>query len=306
MLVVLGPTGTGKSALALELAARLGGEIVGCDALQVYRRLDAATAKPTAEEREKVPHHLIDYVDPGAPYSLADYVRDAERAIEGIAKRGRVPLVVGGSGMYLRGLLRGIVAAPPADLALRQRLRDMARRWGSPRLHRCLRRRDAAAAARIAPGDTQRIVRGLDLVLRGDPGLGPRLRSEGTWHDEMDRYPAVKIGLDASREILRPRLDARVERFFSTGLVEEVRALLDAGLAPRSNSLKAIGYREIVDALALGGDVQAAPERVKAHTWRFVKRQRTWFRKEPGVSWFDAAEPTGAIANRAQDLWLRS
>lgn len=299
----MGPTGTGKTATALLLAERLEGEIVGCDALQVYRGFDVATAKPSVQDRRRIPYHLVDVVDPWQDFSVADYIREADRIIGEIAHRGRVPLVAGGTGMYLRGLLRGIVPAPARDPALRERLRGMAARHGSSRLHRWLGRVDPDSARRLAPGDRQRVVRALEVALTGHERWSETLRRDGTWQDEAERYPCLKIGLDMDRSTHDRRLEARVDAYFRAGLVEEVRALIAQGVPPEANAFKAIGYREVLASLRRGDDPEKSREEVQANTRRFAKRQRTWFRKEPGVTWLDAAEGPDALAAHIERLW---
>lgn len=300
--MICGPTGTGKSEVAVQVAERIGGEIVGCDALQVYRRLDAATAKPTAEQRRRVPHHLVDVVEPETPFSLGAYVRLAEAAIAEVRERGSVPVVVGGTGMYLRGLLRGVVAAPAGDPALRERLRRMAARFGTSRLHRWLRRLDPESAARLPRGDAQRVTRALEGAL-GGRSWGPALREGGSWRAGTERYPNLKIGLDLERAAHDARLRARVLGFFSAGLVEEVRALLASGLPRGTSAMKGIGYREVAGALLAGLPPEGALEEIERATRRYAKRQRTWFRAEPAVHWLDATAGPDAVAPRVIELW---
>lgn len=289
----------------MRVAERLSGEVVGCDALQVYRGLDAATGKPTSEERARVPHRLIDVVDPGRDYTLADYVRDADAAIAAIAAQGAVPIVVGGTGLYLRGLLKGIVEAPPRDEALRKRVRALAARFGAPRVHRWLARVDPASAARILPGDTQRIVRALELALAAGPSWSERLAASGTWSDEAERYDALKFGLDLDRDFLAARLAARVDAFLDAGLADEVERLLAGGLPESANALKAIGYREMVRARRLGLDPRAQRDTIVLATRQYAKRQRTWFRKESGVTWLDAARDVDELADEIALRWRR-
>jgi tRNA dimethylallyltransferase len=302
LLVLLGPTGTGKSDLALELARRLDGEIVGCDALQVYRGLDAGTAKASEATRRAARHHLVDCIDPRTDYSLADYVRAADTAIAGVVSREHVPLVVGGTGLYLRGLLRGIIGAPPRDPELRRRIHRMIERGGSERLRRWLARRDADSERRIPAGDVQRLVRAIELAHPGGASWSDRLRREGSWSSGVERYRAVKIGLDIEPERHRALLDARVDRFFEAGLVAEVQGLLERGLPSDANAFKAIGYREVLRAMRLGEDPEGVRDEVRRNTWRYVKRQRTWFRGEPGVTWL-AATPGASPAARVVELW---
>lgn len=282
------------------------GEVVGCDALQVYRGFDVGTAKPSAEERAAAPHHLVDHVDPRRDYSAADYVRDAESAIAAIAKRGAVPIVVGGTGMYLRSLLRGLVDAPPRDPALRARLRRSIDRFGAPALHRRLAAVDPASAARIRPADAQRVVRAFELALAGGRTWSARLEKEGTWDRGIERFPSLKIGLDLDRRALTARLDARVERFFEAGWIDEVRDLLAAGIPPDANAFQAIGYREIRDRLTSGEDPAASREEIRTRTRRFAKRQRTWFRSEPSLHWLDAAESVETLVSRVVSAWEES
>jgi tRNA dimethylallyltransferase len=306
LLVVAGPTGTGKSALAAGVAARIGGEIVGCDALQIYRGFDVGTAKPSAAERCGVPHHLIDELPPDGHCSLAEFVARAEAAIVDIASRGRVPVVVGGTGMYLRGLLRGIMESPPANHALRRRLTGMTRRFGAPRLHRWLAGLDPPSSERLDPRDSQRIERALELALSGET-WSERLRREGTWKGAQERYKTLKIGLDvADREALAQRVERRVDTFFEDGLVEEVQGLMDCGVPTSASGFKAIGYREILAALESGSGLDDARRQIKSNTRAYVKRQRTWFRKEPGLTWLDATKDTDTLIDEVLTLWKAS
>ena len=302
---MVGPTGTGKSALAVGLAERLAGEIISCDALQVYRELEVATAKPSMAERRSVPHHLIDHVDPRRDYSLADFIREADRAIGTVVNRGNVPIVAGGTGLYLRGLLRGIVAAPARNPELRERLRAMAVRRGIERMHRWLSRLDPAGAERVGPRDSQRIIRALELALSGNGTWGEILERQGTWDRTRERYRALKIGLECDPERLNRRLDERVEQFFAAGLVDEVRRLLDRGVPPQANAFRAIGYREVLAALERGQPPERTAGEVQRNTRRYAKRQRTWFRGEPGVIWIDADRPAREVVDEAAALWQR-
>ena len=285
------------------MAERLGGEVVGCDALQVYRGLDAATAKPSRAERQRVPHWLVDVADPRCDYSVADYVRDADAAIAAIVARGRVPVVAGGTGLYLRGLLKGIVAAPPRDDAIRRRLRAMLARFGAPRLHRLLEKLDAASAARLPPQDEQRIVRALELALTCGETWSAKLARSGTWSRPEERYRALKFGLELERDVLAERLAARVDRFFDADLPGEVERLLASGVPESANAFKGIGYREMLRAKAEGSDPYGAREAIVVATRQYAKRQRTWFRSEPGLVWLDAASGLDALTSRVAAAW---
>ncbi len=231
-------------------------------------------------------------------------MRAADEAIRGIVGRGRIPIVVGGTGMYFRGLLRGVVESPGRDEALRGRLREMAARHGPERLRRWLSALDPASAARLSGADTQRIVRGLELALGGGETWSERLDRQGTWSSGGERYASLKLGLDMDREMLGQRLAARVDAFFDAGLAGEVRALLANGVPDAVNAFKAIGYREVLAALRAGEEPNGVREAVKNSTRRYAKRQRTWFRGEPGIVWLDAALGPECLAARIASLWL--
>jgi tRNA dimethylallyltransferase len=281
----------------------LGGEVVGCDALQVYRGLDAATAKPSLAEREGVPHWLVDVADPRRDYSVADYVRDADAAIAAIHARGAVPIVAGGSGMYLRGLLKGLIAAPQRNEALRARLYAQIARFGVKRVHRLLAARDPESARRVRPEDAQRIVRALELALGSGETWSASLVREGTWAEGQERYRALKFAVDLDREVLAHRLAARVDAFFAADLPGEVGRLLADGVPASANAFKGIGYREILEARREGKDPATMREAIVIATRQYAKRQRTWFRKEPGLVWLDAGLGLEALAQTAVDAW---
>ena len=304
--MVTGPTGAGKSRLALRLAEDLGGEIIGCDALQVYRGFDVGTAKPTPEDRKRIRHHLVDCVDPRTDYDLGGYVRDAAAAIATVAASGRVPIVVGGTGMYLRGLLRGVVDAPRRNPALRRRLQRIAERRGGKALHDMLRRRDPSSAERLPPTDVQRLVRALEWTAAGDRTWSEQLAEDGSWSADRERYAAVKVVLDLPRAELARRLDARVAEFFAAGLVSEVIGLLEEGVPPEANAFRAIGYREVLAAILDGRPADGVIEEVRRNTRRFAKRQRTWFRREPGAIWLDGSIGESEAASQVARLWSPS
>jgi tRNA dimethylallyltransferase len=291
LVVLLGPTASGKSALALSLAEELGGEIVNADALQVYRGLDLGTAKPTAWERRRVPHHLVDVLPPDGALTAGEFARLAGEAIAAIRARGRVPFVVGGSGLYLRALLGGISPMPEVPPALRGWLRRRLERHGLPSLRRWLRVLDPLTASRTREGDTQRTLRGLEVALAGG-------RPQPWWIACRPFAAAapdvVRVGLTLPRAVLYDRVAVRVSAMVAAGWVGEVEALLKAGLDPGLPAFQAIGYRQLAQHLRgeIGLD-QAVEETIRA-TRRFAKRQLTWFRKEPDVAWFDAQDPAGA------------
>ncbi len=303
LIVVVGPTASGKSVLAARLARRLDGEIVGVDSAQVYRGLDAATAKPPRSLREEIPHHLIDVADPSCDFSAGDFARLAEAAIARIRSSGRRAVLVGGTGLYLTALLRGLAEMPPRDTALRAALlrREAARGEGS--LHRMLASLDPDTAGRLAPRDRQRIVRALEVALRTGRPLSALITRRPF---AAERYACVKVGLTMPRPALAARIDARVEAFFDAGLVEEARRLLDAGVPRTANCLKALGYREAVAHLSGGMTLAETVDLVKRNTRRYSKRQLTWFRREPGVIWFETGErPEERFADIESEVALR-
>lgn len=304
LVLVVGPTAVGKSDFALRLAGRIQGDLVSADSMQVYRGLDAATAKPDTAARARVPHHLLDLVDPGTDFSMGDFVRHAESAIAGILARGRAPIVVGGTGLYVRALLRGMAEAPQRTPRLRARLQALASRRGLPFLHRMLRRVDPDTAARLPARDRQRILRALEVRFAAGRPLSAVLREQPFG---AERYDAIKIGLTMERDRLEARIAARVDAFFARGLVEEVRGLLAAGYPEDANAWKAIGYREARAFVEGEISLAEARRRTVLETRRYAKRQRTWFRKEPGVAWFTvdpkAPDPFAAPLAHAAAAW---
>ena len=230
-------------------------------------------------------------------------MRDADAAIAAILARGGVPVVAGGSGMYLRGLLKGIVEAPPRDEALRSRLNAQIARFGAKRVHRLLAGLDPESAQRVRPEDAQRIVRALELALRSGETWSAKLARSGTWAGGRERYRALKFGLDLDRSVLASRLAARVDAFFEANLPGEVGRLLAEGVPESANAFKAIGYREILRARSQGRDPAETREAIVVATRQYAKRQRTWFRKEPGLVWLDASLGTDALVATVVAAW---
>lgn len=305
LIVVVGPTASGKSALAVRLARRLGGEVVGADSAQVYRGLDAATGKPSEDLRREVPHHLLDVAEPGRDFSAGDYARLADAAIASIHAAGRRAVVAGGTGLYLRALLRGLAEMPPRDEELRSRLAAWEGRRGPGALHRVLAALDPASAARLAPADRQRIVRAVEVALRSGRRLSDLIAALPFG---AERYASVKVGLTAPWPVLDARIAARVDAFFAAGLVEEVRGLLAAGVPRTANCFKALGYRETLEHLDGARGLGETVDLVKLNTRRYARRQMTWFRREAEVAWFETGgvpgEPPAGIEERVA-LWLR-
>ena len=287
LVAVVGPTASGKSALALRLARDRAGEIVSCDSLQVYRGLDIGSAKPTPEERAAVRHHLVDVADPDEPFSAARYARLARAAVADIAARGRLPVVAGGTGLYLRALLQGLFEGPSRDEALRGRLEGAADRFGDARLHRLLARVDAEAARRIAPPDRVRVVRALE-VFRATGR--PITESHRKGSEPLRGFRTLLVGLDPGREALRTAVVARTRRMLEAGLVEEARRLVARGLSLDRGPLASIGYRQAVAVVRGEISRDEAEGAIVAATMRFAKRQRTWFRHQAEVRWYRDAE----------------
>jgi tRNA dimethylallyltransferase len=271
---------------------------VSCDSLQVYRGLDIGTAKPTEDERAEVRHHLVDVVDPDEPFSAAAYARLARAALGEIAARGRLAIVAGGTGLYLRALLRGLFEGPSRDEGLRRRLEGLAGRFGDARLHRLLARVDPDAAALIRPRDRVRVVRALEVYfLTGRPITE---QQRGTTEPLRGFRPLV-VGLDPGRAQLRTMVEARTREMLARGLVEEVRALLRRGYGPDLRPLRAIGYRQAVSVARGEMTVAEAERAIVTETMGFAKRQRTWFRHQhPDVEWFADGERAWAAILR----WL--
>jgi tRNA dimethylallyltransferase len=295
LIAVAGPTASGKSALALRIAAARDGEIVSCDSLQVYRGLDIGSAKPTAAERAAVPHHLIDVVDPDEDFSAADYARRARQAAFGIRDRGRVPIVAGGTGLYLRALLRGLFEGPARNETLRRRLEAMAERRGDASLHRLLGRVDPESASRIEARDRVRVVRALEVYRATGRPIGEHHRAGA---GALAGFETRVFVLDPGRERLRAAVEARTDAMLQAGLVEETRALL--ARYPGARPLDAIGYRQAAAVARGEADVASARRDIVAETMRYAKRQRTWFRHQESATWF--ADPDEAFA--AALAWL--
>jgi len=297
LIALVGPTAAGKSGLGLRLAVAHSGEIVSCDSLQVYRGLDIGSAKPGALDRRRVPHHLLDVVDPDQEFSAAEYARRARAAVADIAARGRLPLVVGGTGLYLRALLSGLFEGPSRDQAFRERLEKLAGRWGDERLYRLLARVDPPAAARIEVRDRVRVVRALEVYRATGRPLSHHHRQRP---EPLRGYDVFLLGLAPDRQSLRQAVERRASEMFARGLLEEVQGLLErfpSDLRP----LRAIGYRQAVAVLKGDLDVEQARRDMVGDTMRYAKRQMTWFRHQAQVDWFPDAESAHARAVR----WLQ-
>jgi len=297
LIAIVGPTASGKSSLALRVARARGGEIVSCDSLQVYRGLDIGSAKATLAERRDVRHHLIDVVGPDDAFSAAEYSRLARAAIAGITNRHRLPIVAGGTGLYLKALLEGLFEGPARDEGRRRRFESLAERFGDPRLHRLLRSLDPAAAERIQPADRVRIVRALEVYWATGR---PITEHHGAGAEHLQGHRILLLGLDPDRESLRRVVEKRTHAMLAAGLVDEVRRLLDAGLPPTARPLQAIGYRDALAVVKGKSTPEHAEQAIVTATMRFAKRQMTWFRHQADVTWFKTPD----TAYTAALTWL--
>ena len=284
LVVVLGPTASGKTPLSLALAESLAGEIVSCDSVAVYREFEIGTARPSAAERARIPHHLIDIVAPTESITAGDYARLARKTIREIHARNHLPIVVGGSGLYLRALLDGLFAGPPRSEELRERLRVRAEERGRPYLHHLLRRLDPAAAETIHPNDLSKVIRAIEICVRS------RARMTDMWEqgrNALQGFRILRLGLNPDREALYARINARAQQMFARGLLEETRALLQCyGGAARP--LDSLGYKQAAEYLRGSLGMQEAIALAQQGHRNYAKRQLTWFRREPDVHWLAA------------------
>lgn len=289
---VVGPTASGKGRLARALAVRHDMEIISLDSMKVYRGMDIGTAKPSRKARETIPHHGIDVTDPREIFDLACWIDSAEEAVLSIVARGRKPLLVGGTGLYLMGFLHGIFEAPKPDPALRKALETRVKEDGSPALHAELCRRDPEAGRRIHPSDARRIVRALEVLeTTGEPVSHRRTQ----WGIRRRDVESRLVGLHRPSEALAERIDARLERMMASGFLDEVRALLAPGKPGRGAS-QAVGYSELIAHLEGAMDLEEALRRIRRNTRRLARRQRTWFRRFEDIHWIEVSGEADAPA----------
>lgn len=286
-VIVLGPTAAGKSALAMSLALRFEGEIINADSMQVYRGFDIGTDKPPASDLAKVPHHLLDILEPDAVFSAADFARLAAAAVKDIHGRGRLPIVVGGTGLYLRALTEGLFPGPGGDRELRRSLHEEARALGVESLRRRLEEVDPEYARKIAPRDKIRIVRALEVYALTGSALSGHFRRTAP---PLEDFQWARIGLQWERRELVRRIELRVDRMFERGIIEETRELLGRGLGPEASPFRALGYRHVLEVLRGALTAGQAASLTKRDTRRYAKRQMTWFRKMKDVIWFRGDE----------------
>ena len=299
LVAILGPTASGKSALAVTLAQRFDGEIVSCDSVAVYRHFEIGTAKPSQQQRALVPHHLLDVAEPGEPFTAGEYSRRARAVIQEITKRGKLPIIVGGTGLYLRALLEGLFPGPERSEELRERLRARVEQRGSAHLHRILQRLDPSAAGKIHANDAAKLIRAIEVC------LASRSRMTELWQqrDPLRGYRILRIGLSPDRQMLYERINARAQQMFDDGLVEETKALVDRyGGRKNATALDSLGYRQAGQFLR--GELsreQAIAAAQQGHR-NYAKRQMTWFRREPEVHWVDGFGDETEVEKEAAEL----
>jgi tRNA dimethylallyltransferase len=283
LIVILGPTASGKSALGISIAERLGGEILVCDSTQVYRHFDIGTGKVPLAEQRRIPHHLVDLVESHEVFTAGEYRRQALGVFEDMRRRGKLPIITAGTGLYLRALLEGLADAPERSEELRERLREKAKQHGPEHLHRVLARMDNEAASKIAPRDTQKIIRAIEIRMLARKSVGEIHRAG---RERLEGYSVIKIGLHPARDALYARINARVEAMMASGWMEEVRGLVARGVPADAKPFQFIGYSDLRECLE--GSRRAkedAFKQIQQATRQFSKRQTTWFRKEPNVNW---------------------
>ena len=281
--MICSPTATGKTRLAIELAEAVGGEIVNADSLQVYRYLDIGTAKPTREERARVPHHLIDVVDPDEEFNAAIYAGQARAVIDRLADAGKPVFVVGGTGLYIRALLQGIIETPPVDENIRNYYKGLRDRFGRQYIYGLLEQRDPQAARRINVNDSVRVIRALEVLDQSGQSIVEMQRN----HLFADcPYDVCKIGLTVEQAELKERIAFRSAKMMEAGLIEEVRGLLAQGYSPDIKPLQSLGYKQVVDFIHGINDRERTLDLVVRETWRYAKRQMTWFLADKTIRWF--------------------
>ena len=290
---IVGPTASGKTALGVELALALGGEIINCDSVQIYRQIQIATAKPSDEEKRGVPHHLIDYISPEINYTAADWARDAGDKIREIEARAHVPILVGGTGFYLRTLRKPLFESPKTDEKLREKLRSLKQSKGPEHLHRILRKVDPASAGTLFPRDYVRVIRALEVFFQTGKALS---RQQPNRAEPPEFATRVKVFvLNPPRDILYEKINSRAERHFAEGLVDEVKHLLESGVKDTSNALGSHGYRRVCEFLRGERSLESAVDKTKQDVRNYAKRQITWFRSEEGVTWLDGFGEDGEV-----------
>lgn len=285
VIAVVGPTASGKSTLGIEIALKLGGEIINCDSVQVYCGIQIATAKVPVEERKGIPHHLVNFVPPEINYTAGDWAREAAAKIDDVERRGRVPILVGGTGFYLRALRNPFFPSPQTDEDVRRRMNELREQRGPEQLHRLLQRLDPESAAELFPRDWPRVQRAIEVRLQTGRPMSQQKPLRPEPHESTRRLRVLV--LNPPRGELYSRINQRTEKHFTAGLVDEVRILLAQGAPANSNALGAHGYRRVVEYLEGKRDLASAIEQTKLDVRHYAKRQLTWFRRESGAEWFE-------------------
>ena len=301
LLVTIGPTGSGKSALAIALADRFSGEIVSCDSVAVYRNFEIGTAKPSRGDRARIPHHLIDVADPSKAFTAGEYARQARAVIGEIAQRGHLPIVVGGTGLYLRALIEGLFPGPQRSDELRERLRGRGDERGSDYLHRILGRLDPVSAARIHANDTSKLVRAIEVCLTARSPMSAILQNQQS--DPLRGFRIVRLGLNPPRKQLYDRINRRAAQMFADGLVAETQSLLERyGDSRAVTPIHSLGYEQALQHLRGELTLEQAIVACQQGHRNYAKRQMTWFRREPDVTWLEGFGDDAAIVTQAAKL----
>ncbi len=304
LVAVVGPTATGKSALAIAISEVVGGEVIACDSTAVYRGIDIGTDKMPVADQRGIPHHMVDLVEPTEVYSAARYAREAAAVARAVVARGRVPVLVGGTGFYYRALVRGLFPGPARDERLRARLERVAARRGVEALWRWLGRVDAASARRILPRDRMRLVRALEVYLLTGQPLSAHFQATTS---PIADFEVFTVGVHMDRPALLPRVQRRVDQQLHTGVIDEVRNLMAAGVPPGAHAFSGLVYRQVVEHLNGARDLDATRELIVRENMQYARRQASWFRKEPGVRWMDGPgeqEPASAAVPAMVAEWL--
>lgn len=283
IIAVAGPTASGKTALAIEIAKKYNGEVISCDSMQVYKNMNIGTAKPTQDEMGGIPHHMIDVAEPFENYSVADYVVSARKCIDDVLSRGKLPILAGGTGLYMDSVINNIEFAQDCkEEGLRERLQEIADNEGAQKLHSMLRERDAEAAEKIHPNNVRRVIRAIEVC-----------EVSGKTFTEVSRnsrkepiYDAQIFGLEYERDVLYERINKRVDLMVEMGLIDEVKALIEMGLNEEHTAMQAIGYKEFIEYLSGKAELSEAIEKIKQESRRYAKRQLTWFKRNPSIIWF--------------------
>lgn len=306
IICIAGPTASGKTALAVSLAQALDGEVISCDSMQLYRRMDIGTAKPTPEEMGGIRHHMLDVAEPTEDFSVSRYCEMATAALEAILARGKTAIIAGGTGLYMDALIRGNAFAPCPSTGRRQELEELVRKEGIYALLQRLEAIDPESARRLHPSDQKRIIRAMEVYLETGETITEHNRKT---QQQPPRYDPVWLGLsDENRQALYDRIDGRVTQMLERGLLEEITALLNSGVPENATAMQAIGYKEFVDALRGRCPVEEAADQVRQSSRRYAKRQLTWFRRNPAMHWLLRApgEKNGEILSRARQIIIES